>query len=133
MTSPGRWRPSAWASTCSAPVTRSSACRASRTTIGGEYCARSLDTLRAGGILVCLASPYDPPIEVVEAAAQSGVRTASPLAEPDRLALTAITELVAAGRLHPHIAEVLRLVDARRAHELGESSRTRGKTVLAVA
>ena len=36
-------------------------------TIGGDYPARSLDTLRPGGILVCLASPFDPPGAVGEA------------------------------------------------------------------
>jgi NADPH:quinone reductase-like Zn-dependent oxidoreductase len=101
-------------------------------TIGGDYPARSLATLRPGGILVCLASLFDPPPEVVEEATRRGVRTASPLVEPDRLALTAIAALVTAGRLRPEIAAVLPLAQARRAHELGETGQTRGKIVLQV-
>jgi NADPH:quinone reductase-like Zn-dependent oxidoreductase len=101
-------------------------------TIGGDYPARSLDTLRRGGILVCLASLFDPPAEVVREATRRGLRTASPLVEPDRLALTAIAELVTAGRLRPEIAAVLPLAQAQRAHELGETGQTRGKIVLQV-
>jgi NADPH:quinone reductase-like Zn-dependent oxidoreductase len=101
-------------------------------TIGGDYPARSLDTLRPGGILVCLASPLDPPAAVCEKARRRGIRTSSPLVEPDRLALTAIVDLVTAGRLRPEIAAVLPLAHARRAHELGETGHTRGKIVLQV-
>ncbi len=101
-------------------------------TIGGDYPARSLTTLRRGGILACLASPFDPPAAVLEQASRRGIRTASPLVEPDRLALTAIVDLVSAGRLRPEIAAVLPLAQAQRAHELGETGHTRGKIVLQV-
>ncbi|WCB95342.1 Narbonolide/10-deoxymethynolide synthase PikA2, modules 3 and 4 [Baekduia alba] len=101
-------------------------------TIGGDYGARSLETLRAGGILVCLASPFDPGDEVAAQAAARGVRVAAPLVEPDRLALTEIAALVEAGALRPVIDTVLPLAEARRAHELGESGRTTGKIVLTV-
>jgi NADPH:quinone reductase-like Zn-dependent oxidoreductase len=100
--------------------------------IGGNYPARSLATMRVGGILICLASPFDPPEDVVRDAASRGLRTASPLVEPDRLALTAIAELVEAGRLRATIAETLPLAQACRAHELGENGRTTGKLVLTV-
>jgi NADPH:quinone reductase-like Zn-dependent oxidoreductase len=100
--------------------------------MGGDYPARSLDTLRPGGILVCLASPLDPPAAVCEKASRRGIRTSSPLVEPDRLGLTAIVDLVTAGRLRPEIAAVLPLAHARRAHELGETGHTRGKIVLQV-
>jgi NADPH:quinone reductase-like Zn-dependent oxidoreductase len=101
-------------------------------TVGGEYPARSLKTLRRGGILVCLASPFDPPPAVVEEAARRGIRTSAPLVEPDRLALTAITDLIATGQLRPEIASVLPLAQAQQAHELGENGRTRGKIVLQI-
>jgi NADPH:quinone reductase-like Zn-dependent oxidoreductase len=99
-------------------------------TIGGEYLARSLDTLRPGGILICLASPFDPPEDVAADAAQRRIRVAAPLVEPDRLALTAIAALVQSGALRPFIDTVLPLAQARQAHELGESGRTTGKIVL---
>jgi NADPH:quinone reductase-like Zn-dependent oxidoreductase len=51
-------------------------------TIGGDYAARSLDTLRRGGILVCLASPFDPTAGVVEEATPRGLRTSSPSSSP---------------------------------------------------
>jgi NADPH:quinone reductase-like Zn-dependent oxidoreductase len=99
-------------------------------TIGGEYLARSLDTLRPGGILICLASPFDPPDDVAAAAAERRIRVAAPLVEPDRLALTEIAALVESGALRPVIETVLPLAEARQAHELGESGRTTGKIVL---
>ncbi|MEA2340453.1 MAG: hypothetical protein QOG11_530 [Solirubrobacteraceae bacterium] len=99
-------------------------------TIGGEYLARSLDTLRPGGILICLASPFDPPEDVAADAARRRIRVAAPLVEPDRLALTAIAALVQSGALRPFIDTVLPLAQARQAHELGESGRTTGKIVL---
>lgn len=102
-------------------------------TIGGDYPRRSLDTLRAGGVLVCLASPFDPGEDVAAEAAARGVRVAAPLVEPDRLALTQIAGLVESNALRPVIDTVLPLADARRAHELGESGRTTGKIVLRVA
>jgi NADPH:quinone reductase-like Zn-dependent oxidoreductase len=101
-------------------------------TIGGEYPARSLHTLRRGGILVCLASPFDPPVQVLEKATRDRIRTSSPLVEPDRLALTAIADLVTTGRLRPEIAAVLPLAQAQLAHELGETGQTCGKIVLKV-
>jgi NADPH:quinone reductase-like Zn-dependent oxidoreductase len=101
-------------------------------TIGGDYPARSLHTMRTGGILISLASPFDPPEDIVRDAAARGLRTASPLVEPDRFALTAIAELVEAGRLRPEIDTVFPLAQARLAHELGETGRTTGKLVLTV-
>jgi NADPH:quinone reductase-like Zn-dependent oxidoreductase len=100
--------------------------------IGGDYPERSLKTLRAGGILICLASPFDPGDEVVAAAAAAGIRVAAPLVEPDRLALTEVAALVDAGALRPVVDTVLPLAEARRAHELGESGHTTGKIVLSV-
>jgi NADPH:quinone reductase-like Zn-dependent oxidoreductase len=99
-------------------------------TIGGEYLARSLDTLRPGGILICLASPFDPPEDVAADAEERRIRVAAPLVEPDRLALTEIAALVESGALRPVIDTVLPLAQARQAHELGESGRTTGKIVL---
>jgi NADPH:quinone reductase-like Zn-dependent oxidoreductase len=60
------------------------------------------------------------------------MRTAAPLVEPDRLALTAIAKLVEAGRLRAEIDTVLALSHAHRAHELGETGPTTGKLVLTV-
>jgi NADPH:quinone reductase-like Zn-dependent oxidoreductase len=41
-----------------------------------------------------------------------------------------LLELLCEGKIHPVVAERLPLVDARRAHELLESSAARGKLVL---
>jgi NADPH:quinone reductase-like Zn-dependent oxidoreductase len=101
-------------------------------TIGGDYPARSLETLRTGGMLICLASPFDPGEDVAAQAAAQGIRIAAPLVEPDRLALTEVAALVETGALRPVIDTVLPLTEARRAHELGESGRTTGKIVLTV-
>ena len=46
-------------------------------------------------------------------------------------ALKQIASLADSGAIKPMLDTVLPLAEARRAHELGETSRTRGKIVLA--
>ncbi|MFD0141191.1 MULTISPECIES: NADP-dependent oxidoreductase [unclassified Streptomyces] len=95
--------------------------------IGGDYGTRSLPVLRDGGTLVTLPSP-----DAVPAAPGRGIRTGFTLVEPDYAGLLALAELVETGRLRPEVDTVLPLADAAKAHELGESGRTRGKIVLTV-
>jgi NADPH:quinone reductase-like Zn-dependent oxidoreductase len=52
--------------------------------------------------------------------------------DPDRYRedFDALLQLLRAGKIHPVVAERLALSDARRAHELLESSADKGKLVL---
>ena len=77
------------------------------------------------------ASPAEQ--RLVPDAEKLGVRAGFTLVEPDYSAPLAISELVRAGQLRPHVETVLPLARAAKAHELGESGRTTGKIVLAVA
>ncbi|GAA1537850.1 NADP-dependent oxidoreductase [Actinomadura kijaniata] len=94
--------------------------------IGGDYGPRSLRTLREGGVLVSLVlnrlADFDP----------GGARAETLLVEPDHHALTRIAELAEEGRLRAEIDTVLPLAEAAKAHERGESGRSRGKIVLTV-
>ncbi|MFD3707330.1 NADP-dependent oxidoreductase [Nocardia sp. NPDC058658] len=100
-------------------------------TIGGEYGPRSLRTLRPGGIIVSLAPPAE--AALVEEAGPLGVRAGFMIVEPDNGGLRAITELVEAGALRPHVETVLPLELVSKAHEISDNQRTRGKIVLTVA
>ncbi|MFD3511145.1 NADP-dependent oxidoreductase [Nocardia sp. NPDC058666] len=100
-------------------------------TIGGEYGPRSLRTLRPGGIIVSLASPAE--AALVDEAGPLGVRAGFMIVEPDNGGLRAITELVEAGALRPHVETVLPLELVSKAHEISDNQRTRGKIVLTVA
>ncbi|MER5890697.1 NADP-dependent oxidoreductase [Streptomyces sp. NPDC001941] len=99
-------------------------------TIGGDYGPRSLRVLREGGTLVTIPSPADVPDP--ERAGARSVRTGFTLVEPDYAGLRGLAELVAAGALRAEVDTVLPLAEAAKAHELGESGRTRGKIVLRV-
>ncbi|MFE1170916.1 NADP-dependent oxidoreductase [Streptomyces sp. NPDC058773] len=100
-------------------------------TIGGDYGARSLRTLRPGGSLVSILPPDDSlPADQARAA---GVRAQFVLVEPDRAGLQAVADLVNTGKLRVNIDSVLPLEDAAKAHALGETGRTTGKIVLTVA
>lgn len=94
--------------------------------IGGDYPARSVPTLRPGGLLVTIASGDD------AATVPAVVRTTWVLVEPDHAGLEQITALVETGRLRVEVDSVLPLARAAEAHELGEKGRTRGKIVLSV-
>jgi NADPH:quinone reductase-like Zn-dependent oxidoreductase len=97
--------------------------------LGGESLLRSLAALRPGGMLVSLlgAGP-----EVVERAAERGVRVAAMLVEADHAGMVALAGLVEEGRLRPTIAGTFPLAEAARAHARGETGHTVGKLVLVV-
>jgi NADPH:quinone reductase-like Zn-dependent oxidoreductase len=98
-------------------------------TVGDDIAARSVPTVKDGGIVVTLLGGGYPAL--VEAAGDR-VRTAAVLCEPDRLGLLALADLAENGRLRPELAAVLPLAEAAKAHELIESGHTRGKIVLTV-
>jgi NADPH:quinone reductase-like Zn-dependent oxidoreductase len=97
---------------------------------GGDYPARSLPALRRGGTLISLL-PI--PAPVTEEAARRGIRAETLLVEADHAGMTAIADLVEAGRLRPVIAATFPLADAARAHALGETGHVAGKLVLTIS
>ncbi|MFC9898451.1 NADP-dependent oxidoreductase [Nocardia sp. NPDC127579] len=97
--------------------------------ISGPYSARSLRVLEDGGALVSILAVD----EFAAAEAQRrGISTGFTLVEPDRLALTAITDLVIAGKLKVVVDSVFPLAEAAAAHRQAELSQTSGKIVLRV-
>ncbi|MGW8556137.1 NADP-dependent oxidoreductase [Streptomyces tubercidicus] len=100
-------------------------------TIGGDYGARSLRTLRPGGSLVSIL-PLDDAFPA-DRAREARVRAGFLLVEPDRAGLEAVADLVNSGKLQVNVDKVVPLEDAAQAHALGETGRTTGKIVLTVA
>jgi NADPH:quinone reductase-like Zn-dependent oxidoreductase len=91
--------------------------------VGGDYTARSLRTIRSGGTLICLL-PL--PAEVAAEAARLGIRAQVILAEADRAGMTAVADLVTQGKLRPVIAGTFPLADAARVHALGDTGHVAG-------
>ncbi|MFD3416992.1 NADP-dependent oxidoreductase [Streptomyces decoyicus] len=100
-------------------------------TISGDYGARSLRTLRPGGTLVSIL-PLDDAFPAAQAR-EARIRAGFLLVEPDRAGLQAVAGLVDSGKLRVNVDTVLPLEEAAKAHTLGETGRTTGKIVLAVA
>ncbi|MGW0758547.1 NADP-dependent oxidoreductase [Streptomyces sp. NPDC002814] len=99
-------------------------------TIGGDTSTRSLRVLRPGGIVVSILPVGSDDFH--EEAERLGVRSLRMLVDASYSGLTAITELVEAGKLRPAIAGTFPLADAAEAHRLGGTGRTTGKLVLLV-
>ena len=98
-------------------------------TVGGDTQQRSLRVLKPGGILVSVVSP------VPEAThTRYNVRAAYFYVDVTTARLNTITELFDSAKLVPDVGTVLRLEDARVAHEmLGGAPHKRGKIVLRIA
>ena len=96
-----------------------------------ETGTRSLQTLRAGGLLVNAPTGSWP--TVVEDAHRLGIRATTYKVSPDAATLTIITRLINSGDVLVHVDEVFDLADAAAAHRSLESGHTRGKLVLNVA
>lgn len=99
-------------------------------TIGGETAVRSLRVLRPGGVVVSILPGGSD--EFPEEAERLGVRAVRMLVDADHTGMTAIADLVEAGKLRATIAETFPLADAAKAHALGDTGRTTGKLVLLV-
>lgn len=98
--------------------------------IGGDYAARSLRTLREGGILVSLVLSNTHLL--TKEAAELGVRHRLMLVEADQAGMLALAELVKTGALRPVVEASFPLEQAPKAHELGDTGRVTGKVVLTV-
>jgi len=96
--------------------------------VGGDYPAKALDVLKYGGILVSIQPASVPP--VVRDAAERGIRVAGLLVEADRLAMTALADLAAAGELVPTIAATFPLDEAATAQSAKAGP---GKVVLTLS
>ncbi|MDQ3776685.1 MAG: zinc-binding dehydrogenase, partial [Pseudomonadota bacterium] len=96
-------------------------------TIGGDTQKRSWKVLKKGGILVSIVGPPS-----AEGAAAHGVQQASVFVQPSATQLTELAKLVESGKLRPIVETVFPLSEARHAHELSQTSHTRGKIVLRV-
>ncbi|MGL4619348.1 MAG: NADP-dependent oxidoreductase [Chroococcidiopsis sp.] len=97
-------------------------------TIGGDTCDRAFQTLKKGGFLVSAAAP---PSE--EKARELGVQAAWVYCQPNAQQLAEINRLIDEGKLKVHIETVLPLTEVKKAHQLSQSGRTRGKIVLQVS
>jgi NADPH:quinone reductase-like Zn-dependent oxidoreductase len=96
--------------------------------IGGETLNRSYGIVKKGGIIVTTVQQADQ-----AKASQAGVRAVNILMKRDGAELAQIAQLVDQGIVKPRIDKVLSIDDAKRAHDLNESGKSRGKIVLKVA
>ena len=96
-------------------------------TIGGDTLERAFQTLKKGGFLV---SAVENPSE--EKARELGVEAAQVFCKPSAQQLAEINGLIDEGKLNIHIEMVLPLAEVKKAHQLSQSGRTRGKIVLQV-
>jgi NADPH:quinone reductase-like Zn-dependent oxidoreductase len=96
-------------------------------TLGDETQDRSWSVLKKGGNLVSLVQP---PSE--EKAKKLGVRAAMIGAQPNGAQLAEIAKIIDSAKLAPIINRILPLSEARRAHELSQSSHIHGKIALRV-
>lgn len=96
-------------------------------TVGGDTQERAFQTLKKGGFLVTSAGSPS-----AEKAKEFGVEAAFVFCKPNAQQLAEINYLIAAGKLKIHLETVLPLTEVKKAHELSQSGRTRGKIVLTV-
>ena len=97
-------------------------------TVGGETRKDSLRVIKQGGTLVSILLGRPSPEE-----AATGINVQGMLVQPNAAQLAQIAQLIDAGKVHVTVETVLPLAHARKAHELSETHRTRGKIVLQVA
>lgn len=97
-------------------------------TIGGDTLEQAFKTLKKGGFLV---SAVETPSE--EKAKEFDIKVAQLLFfQPSAQQLTEINRLIEAGKLKIHVETVLPLPEVKKAHQLSQSRRTRGKIVLQI-
>jgi len=95
-------------------------------TVGGDTLERSFAVVRPGGAIVSSVSAPDP-----QQSASHGIRGKFFYVSVDTPTLLLIATLLDAGKIKPHVGDVLPLSQARLAHEMLEGkAHKRGKIVL---
>lgn len=97
-------------------------------TVGGDYGARSIETLRPGGLLVTIVDRLNR--ELAQKVADAGRRFAGVTVEPDHASLEALAALAVAGKLRVHVEQEFPLERAADAHRFLIEAKPRGKIVL---
>lgn len=95
--------------------------------LGGANTARTLATIRPGGILALLVGAFDDAVKA--AAAARGVRLARISVVPNKESLARLTALAASGQLVPHVSATFPLEKAGEAHRHLDTG-VQGKVVL---
>ena len=95
--------------------------------VGGEVLQKSTDIVKKGGRLISIVN--DP-----TGLARRDIHKEFVFVAPNSTQLTELAGMVEQGRIKTSLSQVFPfgLEEARRAHELSESSRTRGKMVMAL-
>jgi NADPH:quinone reductase-like Zn-dependent oxidoreductase len=96
-------------------------------TVGGDTFERAFHTLKKGGFLVTAVQ-----FPSAEKAQEFGIKVARVYCKPNASQLAAIGKLVDEGRLKAHVSTVLPLSEVKKALQLSQSGRTRGKIVLKI-
>ena len=97
-------------------------------TVGGDTQERAFQTLKKGGFLATSAGTPS-----AEKAEEFGVKAEFVFCKPNAHQLAEINALIEDGKLKIHIETVLPLTEIKRAHQLSQTGRTRGKIVLTIA
>jgi NADPH:quinone reductase-like Zn-dependent oxidoreductase len=97
-------------------------------TVGGEARERSLRLIKRGGTLISILLGRSSSEQTA-----AGISVQGMLVQPNAAQLGQIARLIDAGKVRITVETVLPLANARKAHELSETHRTRGKIVLQVA
>jgi NADPH:quinone reductase-like Zn-dependent oxidoreductase len=104
-------------------IARDSGTDAAFDIFGGDHQQQALELLRPGGRIVSIASPPEP---------REHVEANYVFVRPSGYDLAEMNELIAEGRLRPHVEEVFPLERAADAMERLEGGHVRGKLVLRV-
>lgn len=96
-------------------------------TIGNDTQERAFQTLKKGGFLVTSAEALSE-----EKARELGVEAERVFCKPNAQQLAEINRLIDEGKLKIHVETILPLPEVKKAHQLSQSGRTRGKIVLQV-
>jgi NADPH:quinone reductase-like Zn-dependent oxidoreductase len=95
--------------------------------VGGDVLKESVEIVRKGGRLISIVDSLDE-----RSLGRADIRFEFVFVAPNSKELSELGQMVEQGRLKVHLAEVLPLEAAAKAHELSESRHTRGKIVLSV-
>ena len=96
-------------------------------TLGGEIQEKSWKVLKEDGILVSIAGQPNP-----ESAKKYNARYGFVFIKPDAVVLAELAKLIDAGKIKPVVGNVFPLADIKKAHDLSQSGRAKGKIVIKV-